>query len=477
MNTESVNRKGSPRLEWARKAVSALVINTVFATSIMIPANGVMAAESESIAAGPTGEAVGTWPVHAANPANWIGAIPRDNWRPVGSMAWNASGGFDLNMIDGERSITQARADTGTMGIASQEISDRIDRFPANSAYIFAAYSPETATLHIEVNRIEKRPDGVIYVEQAEFTPWHGEKWAAAGKYRTPAEVSFNQPGHNPFQRFKGATTDPIFRDISWDAAQVAIGHAMRNYNAINGFVAVSKSRFTTTTKKKGNILRKKVTTTVTGYTRPEWYVVTPVDMQPDGALVETLCVVSLPCDAPEHVAYSGVAVAKWDGGNMPISEEQVYQWIHTKKAWTVLAFMIILGPIYDLAVGSVLMNGGNLTDPQSKPFGKSGDGVLKPNFGSMSKQESGLSSGIYNKHVKPIQGHNLNSSQQLFKGACAQGMTVNECGAADAGTVWRADAYQETNMTLQMRDRFNSAMCSGFSGAARIECASPAFQ
>ena len=274
----------------------------------------------------------------------------------------------------------------------------------------------------------------------------------------------------------------------------------MRNYGAMTGFVAVSKTRFTQTAKTSGNILKKK-TTTVTGLVKPEWYVVTPVDVQPEGTFIESICVIaSATCDAPEHVAYSGVAFALWTGGNMPANEEAVYSWAETKSAWTVLAFALILGPLL-VAASPVMMllglnfggllavlgplgyamayGGDGLTAPQSKPFGDTGSGVLAPDYGSMSTQELGVAQSVDNRHVKPVQGYNLTGSTQLYKGACPGEKTVKECNALslDPGTMWRGDSYQEVNMTLEMRTKFNSAACAALTGPARMECAAPVVQ
>lgn len=82
----------------------------------------------------------------------------------------------------------------------------------------------------------------------------------------------------------------------------------------------------------------------------------------------------------------------------------------------------------------------------------------------------------IHNKHIESAQGYNLTGSQTLFKGTCPESKTVAECWGMglDAGTMWRGDTYQETNTTLEMRNKYNSAECAALTGADRMQCASP---
>ncbi|MHB1352162.1 MAG: hypothetical protein ACYCWA_02500 [Thiobacillus sp.] len=480
----------------------------------------------EWTASAPSGLAAGTWAEHASSVLNWVNfagtttPVPRDNWKNLGQAVWDESGGYDLNMIHGERWITLARADAGGLGLSSREISDRMERFPANSAYVFAAYSPENAELRVEIHRIEKRPDGNIYIDQADFTPWHGEKWKAAGKYRTAAEEGFGMAGYNPFENFKGSSvTDNVFHNIGWSGAQVVIGHAMRHYGAIVGFIAASKARTTQDVKTKGGLFKKTVTVTVKGWVKPDWYVATPVEMQQEGAMTAAICVTATAtpaettsCDDPAHVAISGVSITQWKGGNMPMDEEMVYQWTQKKSSFTVFFFAIILavltwgvalailgpsGTVLGGAMGgsgigagslgviagvgyaiasTALHSGGGLFQAQSGMFGSTGNGVLRLDLASLSQQSRGLAKGIHNRHIQSAQGYNLTSSQKLFKGACPEDKTVAECWglSLDAGQMWRGDSYGEVNMTLEMRARYDECKGLGYTGAELMKCAAP---
>lgn len=514
--------------------VAHLLAFVLVVLSVGIPATVTAGTSiSETIAAAPTGAvATGTWASHAGSYSNWINyagtltPVPRDNWKNLGQAVWDKSGGFDMNMIHGERWITLARADAGGLGLSSREISDRMERFPANSTYVFAAYSPENAELRVEIHRIEKRPDGRIYIDQADFTPWHGEKWKAAGKYRTAAEESYGLAGYNPFENFKGTSvTDNVFHNVGWSGAQVVIGHAMRHYGAMAGFIAASKARTTQDVKTKGGAFKKTVTVTVKGWVKPDWYVATPVEMQQEGAMTAAICVTSsatpaetTSCDDAAHVAISGVSITQWKGGNMPMDEEMVYQWTQKKSSFTIFFFAIILavltwgiatallgpggtilggtgaaaggttaggigagtlgaiaGATYAVA-STVLHSGGGLFQAQSGMFGATGNGVLRVDLASLSEQSRGLARGIHNRHIQSAQGHNLTASQKLFKGACPEGKTVAECWglSLDAGQMWRGDSYQEVNMTLEMRAQYDSCKRLGYTGAALMRCAAP---
>ncbi len=381
-------------------------------------------------------------------------------------------------------------------------------------------YSPENGELSVEIHRIEKRPDGIIYIDQADFTPWHGEKWKATGKYRTAAEVRWGSAGYNPFENFKGgAYQDPVFHNVSWSGAQVVIGHAMRHYGAMFGFIAVSQSRTTQTQSTSGGFLKKKVTTTVKGWVKPEWYVATPVELQQENAQTAAICVSAAQtasetasCDDPAHIAISGVAVSPWKGGNMPMDEEMIYQWVHKQSSWSIAFFAVVLavvtwgvalamtaaapalmnaitlstslgsaglGAVAGVAYGvasTAMHSGGGIAQAQKGFFGSTGNGVFKVDLGSMSVQSKGLAEGVRNKHVLSGWGSNTTSSQKLFKGACAEDKTVEECTTLglDSGQMWRGDTYQEVNTTLDMRARHAACKAEGLTGAALQQCAAP---
>lgn len=288
----------------------------------------------------------------------------------------------------------------------------------------------------------------------------------------------------------------------------------MRHYGGMLGFIAVSQSRISQDVKNGGSMFKKKTTITVKGWVKPEWFVATPVEMQQEGALTSAICVSATAtttptsvCDAPEHVAISGISITQWKGGNMPMDEEMVYRWIQTKSSFTIIFFAIILA-VLTWGIASALMagagvttvggftaaglgtiagvgyaiastamhSGGGLTQAQAGLFGATGNGVMQVNLSSLSVQSQGLAEGVRNKHIQSAQGYNMTASQRLYKGSCPEDKTVAECWGLglDAGQMWRGDAYQEVNMTLEMRSKYNDCKQQGFTGAALMQCAAP---
>jgi len=451
---------------------------------------------------------------------DYVVYAPKDNFRLLAEGQYNQKEKtFDWRMIEGERWITQGREDIGKAGLTSKEMSDRIAQFPKNMQYVFAAYSPETTTLHIEVQKIEKLPNGKIQVRNADFTPWHGEHWARGQKYLTPAELELDpfRAGNNPFENFKGAdVSDKVFHNVSWAAAKAIVGHAQRYYSAPISFVAVSKSRFTQEVRTSSGLFSSSVTVIVRGFAKPTWYVGTPIELQPTGEM-GMICVgpgaTEAGCDAPEHVAHAGVSFMPWNGGNMPSPEDLVYKWTQTKTGFTILFFAVVLAiltwgiaavamaaaGVTAVTIGTISLGAGTigalagvtyalaftafsggtaLTDLQEGLFGSTGNGVLKPPSADASadKHTKNLAKGIQQNHIDPSYGYGLSGTTELFKGACPEGYTVQECTDAglDPGTMWRPDTYAEYNTVLDMRERFDKCMEQGYTGAALNQCAAP---
>ncbi|HJV84544.1 MAG TPA: hypothetical protein VJ698_03645 [Noviherbaspirillum sp.] len=353
---------------------------------------------------------------------------------------------------------------------------------------------------------------GRIEVRVADFTPHHGQYWAAAGKYRTPGEVDVKVAGHNPFINFAGPSNDPIFHNIDWESVKVAVGHAMRMYGSTVSYIAMSKSRVTQSTHKSGGFFRKKITTTVTGYAKPRWFVGTPMDLQPSGETGQ-ICVLgggpattTNNCDAPEHVAVSGVVFSEWKGGNMPEDEEKVYEWVQTKSSFTVIFFAVVLA-LVTFGAASVLMpalqastflglgpaalatavgagyalastvfhSGGSLTQAQRGLFGSTGNGVLTVD--NSTEQGAGIAAAVQANMIAPQMGTGgMIATDKLYRGECPLGYTVKQCNDAglDPGTMWRPDTYQEYNSTKAMRQRMLYCISLGLSGAAARRCTAP---
>ncbi len=169
--------------------------------------------------------------------------------------------------------------------------------------------------------------------------------------------------GYSPFENFKGAKTDNAFHNISWEGFGVAVGLAMRYSRAHIAYIAADKTRFTQNVKKSGGMFKKMVKTYIKGYVKPQWFVASLVNIQPEGG-ISSICVVSVrgktsngntsTCDAPEHVASSNVSMVEWNSADMPQTEEMVYNYYQKKSSFTILTFAVTWGiaSIASVAVG-----------------------------------------------------------------------------------------------------------------------------
>ena len=199
-NFNDIGVTDSPPLQKLMKCGAWFVLQIILATSIMMPFNQTVSAASSIAIAQPM-----DWPTFASKTQNWMSRdpifygtspilVPKDNYNLVSQMVWTPSaatggGTLSMQMIQGERWVTVANDSAGRLGLSSSQISAKLSKFQGNDEQVFAQYSPENATAHITIQRIEKTPDGRLEVRMMDFTPWHGEYWAAAGKYRTQFEI------------------------------------------------------------------------------------------------------------------------------------------------------------------------------------------------------------------------------------------------------------------------------------------------
>jgi hypothetical protein len=494
-----------------KKLVSSILLICFTSMSLIVPGT---ATAGTSIWIASASGVNSSWATHAANANNWVSMAnnrgygqsvlwPKDNYTKIGEMTWARDAtnpneaSMNWKMIEGERWITNGREDIGKAGISSAQMSSRIDAFPKTAAFVFAAYSPESADLVIEMQKIEKTPMGQIVVYRGDFTPHHGEFWKWKRDFLTPTEASdATRVGYNPFQNFRGANTDPVFHNCDWKCANVAIGFAMRYSQAHVAWVAADKTRFEQHTKKSGGLLKKKVTTYIDGYAKPQWFVATAVELQPEGGM-HSICVVNTgaatngttsSCDSASHMATSGISMVEWTGGNMPNTEEKIYSYVHSKSSFTVIAFTILTFAVTwglasalsgvvgaGAAVGSsagisalqagllgagiyagvAVLGGATLTTAQAGWAGSTGNGVLTPDYGSMDQHQQRLVQGVKNKQINSRVGTGLAGVKSLYSGSCAENYTSAQCKAAglDPGAMRRPDTYIESNTTLQMRE------------------------
>lgn len=438
---------------------------------------------------------------------------PLDNWSLLGEIAGRGGGGYDLRMLQGERWITAGREEVGQLGLGSDVVSKLVMAFPGHAAMVFATYSPENAQLRIRVVKAERQADGRIRSYLGDFTPHHGERWAAQRHYLSASEAADPvRAGRNPFAVFRPADqSDPVFYNIGWSAAQVAVGHAMRLYNAPAGFIAMTDTRWTQVVTRSGNLLRQRVDTTTQAWVRPRWFVALPVDQQPYGVQA-AICTLpgSTACPTVEQLAQSGVSVSQWDGGNMPSPEDLLYSWTDSQSGFTVLAFALVtaafvwvaasvatsagafgtaggagLGAsLSPLAVGAfaggayavgstVLGGGGPVTSAQQGFLGATGSGFLEqPSAGNAHAQA--LAAAISARHVHGPIGANLRGTSELIKGQCNEWFTTAQCreSLSEPGILPRPDSYVQANSVFSVRERYVACARTGLQGRNLHLCA-----
>ncbi len=451
-------------------------------------------------------------------------AVPQDDFRLVGqgSFSPGATGGLDVSeaMISGDKWITLGKETVGTLGLTNQQISSAMQKFPKNTAYVFAQYSPENASGRITVQKVEKTPSGQVRVWQADFTPWSGELWKAQGKYRNTDEIAAGSLGYNPFAAFSGTRGDPVFHGMDWQAMMVAVGHAMRRYGAAFGFVAVDQPNVIQQTSSSSGWFTSSVTTTISGYVKPVWFVATPMEASPTGQTGQ-ICVTggagvsTSSCDDPAHVATAGVLFSQWSGGNMPQTQDLIYRYVNTQSGWSILAFTMLFvivtmgfatlltpellategalsvgeaGAEAYLGLNAIANGSGNLQQAQNGLFGTTGNGWLRSEASAANGPfEPVFLNRIEQRHVDIPMGsdNSLTGANMLYLGNCGAGFTVGQCRSMglDPGSMWRPDSYAEYNSTKAMRQRYRSCTAPveqgglGLSGAAAEQCAAPAGQ
>lgn len=514
-----------------KRFVSSVTLVAFTVTGVLAPT---WTHAGTSIVIAPASGLTSTWSTWSKNPNNWV-SMPNSrgygkdvlwpkslNYTTIATSQWipdrtdPSQAAFSWKMIEGERWITNGREELGQLGVPSNQISTRINAMPKTAAYVFANYSPENAELIIEVQKVEKSPNGQLIVSRADYTPHHGEFNRWKRDYLSPMEYADNTMlGNNPFQKFRGANNDPVFHNISWEAAGVAIGHAMRYADAHIAYIASDRSRIATHQKKSGGLFKKTITTYVDGYVKPQWFIATPMEVQPEGG-VASICVKSVgatgsygntsSCDSKYHLATSGVSIQSWSGGNMPELEQNVYSFVNKKSSFTVMAFAILtaivtfgaasaliaaIGPAAAASIsatqaaliggglyaGVAGLSGAGLTTAQSGWAGNTGDGVVTPDATNMSDHQVRLNQGIHNKQIASRAGTGLDGVKTLYSGNCPENWTNAQCVAngLDGGSMHRTDSYRESNVVFELRDAETRCKASGLTGKALAICTAPA--
>jgi hypothetical protein len=466
-------------------------------------------------------------------------AYPKDNWTVLASMqrpARSATDSFAIDLLQGEQWIRNGQFEAGMLGLDSREIGQAMLDFKGEQTVVFGRYVSGTNSLRITAVQMRAFPDGTIKTLKADYTPWTGERLKAYGMYRTQAEINAGVDGYNPFEAFKPRDasgnldqTNPSFQNLDVAAAQVAMGHAIRHFRADYGVFSAAELGMDRNVSTSGGLLRKKITTTYTGYSKMRWLLVLPVGaMRAMNANTSAICVTTSiaavgtrtsTCDAPEHVAVAGVEFEELQGGTMPVGKHNLTNETIVKSSFSVLSFAIMifavalggglllaangvigatavgaasaLGPTTFaaiaagtyLAASTILGWGGPITQAQAGAFGATGNGVLVASAPS-NQHEAVLRQTA--RQVLILGGLDQSQMPQLkavYSGqACSDVMTQAQCIAAGgsgsvmgAGLVPRVDTHQGAAPTSRsLKDRVGQCQASGLVGAAYRRCIAP---
>lgn len=282
--------------------------------------------------------------------------IPGDNWTTISVVNNTRVSGYSVEseaakrkgQAAGFRSMVTNDEVAGSLGLTSDQIVNAVSRYASTPPMVFVRYTPQTGQLRVSAIRVVRRPDRTIEVQQADYTPHHGEIIKAHQFFTTPGE-RLSGTGYNPFERFRGDDTDPVFYNVGSGAAQVVAGWAVGHFRASGGLFVEAKLRLDQQTKKGGGWLRRKITTTTTYYAQPKFYSIQPYQasaqrgVQSPG-ITSNICVTGADsCGSADHVMYSGVILDEMSGGNMPDAEAMMgAPEVETKRSWTILAYALL---------------------------------------------------------------------------------------------------------------------------------------
>lgn len=447
---------------------------------------------------------------------------PDENWTDIATATYSKTDGTSaLTVKPGEQWILNGDTNAGILGLNSYQAGNFIQYNADRPPIIFARYFTEEAQLRVAVIRVH-RAGNVIHVQKADWTPWDGLLYSRDRYFLTANEkANLYTVGNNPFSSYSnGDKTDPVFYNISWVAAQVAVGQAMQHYQAAIGFIAVPSIRLNQTESTSGGWLKKTTTITTKGYAKPLWYVALPPSAQPYGTVAQ-ICAISYgdgsSCDDAAHVVSSGVSIEEWTGGKMPATEDTMFTDSESHSSWSVLAFALLTiafvavgGAALSVAlstaasvggtvatVGSIsaaqiagtavaagaaytaaseLANGGSLVSAQSGYLGSTGNGVASATA-SGSTYETQLRTDTTAAVITDPLTSSLTAISQQYDGSCGESGSYEGCVSegSDPGMVPRIDNQENENTVPNTAARYNLCKSAGYTDQNLDRCASGA--
>lgn len=342
-----------------KKLISSLVAASLVATSTLPGLASAQTCDAYSARSGQSAECaakdIGGVPV----------AYPKFTWTQLSELATVAPQGGALRVQGGPQAISLANRTALALNLDSSVVGMMTSLTPSNVPYVLGRYNPMDGTLRIDVFKLEKTTGAgapVVRLLQSQFTPRHGDAWKASRAYISPDEFkSGNTPGVNPFSSFIG-DGNGIFQNISLNAAQVAIGHAMRAHGAGLGALAITDTRVSTVTTKSGGVFKKTVRTYVYGHAKPQWMLAVPRDVlrNSNGAQEAAYCATDPSrTDCPLYqTAASGVTFESFSGGTLSAAEDT---WLidFQKKSGLTFIGALFLGVLGSFALAGLMSGAG----------------------------------------------------------------------------------------------------------------------
>jgi hypothetical protein len=359
-------------------------------------------------------------------------------------------------------------------------------------------------------------------MRRIDYTPLYGRFFKAQRMLTTQAERAAGVT-HDPFLSFySGDETDPVFYNVSPQAAAVILGAAMAKFQAPVGFMSVDVPDLQQWTTTSGNFLRKTTTTHTRGYASTSWFIAGTKEMNPHGTTT-AICAVTVNggsgCDAPEHILNSGISLSPWKGGNAPTTKDLLYSADESNSGWTVAAFIIVAIAIGALT-GGVAMGffetagsflgaglgvegitaatvaggiegGAIMATEEFTSRGSVSTGDVKETYYDFVKVQNGtqapaqvnnqylsaLLSAIEGKQILSNFGYGLSADQQVLLGNCPMYISQASCYASglDPGTMPRPDTLQENDNMRSVYERFQYCKSNlNLTGGQLQQCAAP---
>ena len=462
--------------------------------------------------------------------------VPEENWQEIALLhnPQGLRGRVDgRSLYSGERWMALGQESVGILGLSSADVVLKAWQGQlSNPPWVIARFVPELGQLRIHVVKTIKTPDGYQRVMVADYTPEHGRYDVARQNHLTQDEKrSIYVRGMDPYWRFAGDRTDPTFYNMTTGAAQVAVGKAMSHYRAPYAFFIESAIRMESKQSTSGNILRKKITTTTTGYAKPKIYLAAPLNMSSqrnsiEPSMMAVMCPRPVPCKDADQVIFSGFVLEELQGGNIPNIEEQIYRSVESQSSWTAIAFMLVTAALtwgagamfagtgnWVVANGAVqaagtalvdagaiagttiatsagmgyaavnsLVNGGSVGSVQQSWLGSMGLAPEQVTYGTTegatctNKHCEAMLQQVSQRHIQSgnpgtaNSGGNLAGTKQLMEGNCPLDWTIVQCRAQglEPGQTQRTDSHTNWAMNSEVFERKRQACINAGYGSTQ---------